>query len=101
MKSNDVWRVGFYARVSSDQQTKDNTIASQVEALQQQIHSEKLTLEQELCFVDEGYSGGTLLRPALERLRDVAAAGGLDRLYIHSPDRLARKYAYQVGSGSL
>jgi site-specific DNA recombinase len=32
----------------------------------------------------------------LERLRDAAAAGNLDRLYVHSPDRLARKYAYQV-----
>lgn len=96
MNSNDVLRAGLYARVSSDQQTKDNTIASQVEALQQQIRSDQLTVEQELCFIDQGYSGGTLLRPALERLRDVAAAGGLDRLYIHSPDRLARKYAYQV-----
>lgn len=41
-------------------------------------------------------SGATLVRPALERLRDLAAVGGLDRLYVHSPDRLARKYAYQV-----
>jgi len=47
-------------------------------------------------FLDEGYSGATLIRPALERLRDRVAAGGLDRLYVHSPDRLARKYAYQV-----
>lgn len=36
------------------------------------------------------------MRPALERLRDVVAAGSVDRLYVHSPDRLARKYAYQV-----
>jgi len=47
-------------------------------------------------FIDEGYSGSTLVRPALERLRDVVAAGTIDRLYVHSPDRLARKYAYQV-----
>jgi site-specific DNA recombinase len=46
--------------------------------------------------VDEGHSGSTLLRPALERLRDAAYAGALDRLYVHAPDRLARKYAYQV-----
>jgi site-specific DNA recombinase len=46
--------------------------------------------------VDEGYSGSTLIRPDLERLRDTVAAGGIDRLYVHSPDRLARKYAYQV-----
>src|SRR5437879_4931359 len=46
--------------------------------------------------VDEGYSGSTLVRPALERLRDVAAAGGIDRLYVHCPDRFARNYASQV-----
>jgi site-specific DNA recombinase len=32
----------------------------------------------------------------LERLRDAAAAGVIDRLYVHSPDRLARRHAYQV-----
>jgi len=89
-------RVGLYARVSSEQQAQANTIASQLEALRQRIAADGLTLEEELCFVDEGYSGSTLLRPALERLRDVAAAAGLERLYVHSPDRLARKYAYQV-----
>src|SRR5437870_13570527 len=47
-------------------------------------------------FLDDGYSGTTLVRPALERLRDLVAAGAVDRLYIHSPARLARKYAYQV-----
>jgi site-specific DNA recombinase len=46
--------------------------------------------------IDDGYSGATLVRPGLERLRDVVAAGGIARLYVHSPDRLARKYAYQV-----
>jgi site-specific DNA recombinase len=55
-----------------------------------------LALEPGLCFLDDGYSGSTLVRPALDRLRDLAAAGGIDRLYVHSPDRLARKYAYQV-----
>lgn len=39
---------------------------------------------------------GNVIRPALERLRDVAATGAIDCLYVHSPDRLARKYAYQV-----
>ena len=32
----------------------------------------------------------------LERLRDLSYLGALDRIYVHSPDRLARKYAYQV-----
>src|SRR6266849_324413 len=47
-------------------------------------------------FLDDGYSGATLVRPALERFRDVVAARAVDRLYVHSPDRLARTYASQV-----
>ena len=46
--------------------------------------------------VDDGVSGATLVRPALDRLRDLAAVGAIDRIYVHSPDRLARNYAYQV-----
>jgi site-specific DNA recombinase len=89
-------RVALYARVSSQQQANDQTIVSQVAALQARIASDGFGLEEELCFLDDGYSGSTLFRPALERLRDQAAAGSLDRLYVHSPDRLARSCAYQV-----
>jgi site-specific DNA recombinase len=96
MTRNEALRAGLYARVSSEQQAKENTIGSQVEALRERIKEDGLAWERELCFIDDGYSGGTLVRPALERLRDLAAAGGLERLYVHSPDRLARKYAYQV-----
>src|SRR5579864_1164981 len=89
-------RVALYARVSSRQQAEANTIASQVEALKARVRSDGCRCEQDLCFLDDGYSGSTLLRPALERLRDQGAAGSFDRLYVHSPDRLARAYAYQV-----
>jgi hypothetical protein len=86
----------LYARVSSQQQADAHTIASQVAALKARIRSDGFRLEEELCFLDEGYSGSTLFRPSLERLRDQAAACSFDRLYVHSPDRLARAYAYQV-----
>ena len=89
-------RAGLYARVSSEQQAKQETVASQIDAIQQRIEEDGVTCEAELCFIDDGYVGGTLVRPALEQMRDLAACGGLDRLYVHSPDRLARKYAYQV-----
>jgi site-specific DNA recombinase len=89
-------RVALYARVSSEQQTDELTIRSQVAALRQRIAEDGLNLDEELCFLDEGYSGSTVIRPALERLRDLAHCGGIDRLYVHAPDRLARKYAYQV-----
>jgi site-specific DNA recombinase len=88
--------VAFYARVSSEQQTTAQTILSQVAALRQRILEDGLVLLPEHEFMDEGYSGATLLRPALERLRDLIATGVLDGVYVHSPDRLARKYAYQV-----
>ena len=93
---DDELRVGLYGRVSSQQQTDEQTIDSQVDSLKKRIRDDGQTLDAELRFLDEGYSGESLLRPALERLRDLAYAGGLDRVYIHSPDRLARKHAYQV-----
>jgi len=89
-------QVAIYARVSSEQQAETHTIASQVAALRERVATDGLTVSEAMQFLDEGYSGATLVRPALERLRDVAAAGSVDRLYVHSPDRLARKYAYQV-----
>jgi site-specific DNA recombinase len=64
--------------------------------LHERVTADGLVVPDVLRFLDDGYSGATLIRPALERLRDMAAAGGIDRLYVHSPDRLARKYAYQV-----
>src|SRR6516162_5443576 len=95
-KTVDGPRVAIYARVSSKQQAEANTIASQLEALTARVRADGLRLEPEMCFTDEGFSGGTLLRPALELLRDQAAAGAIDRLYVHSPDRLSRSYPYQV-----
>jgi site-specific DNA recombinase len=88
--------VALYARVSSQRQADELTIHSQTAALRQRIEQDGLVAEPERCFLDEGYSGSTLLRPALERLRDLAHCGGIDRLYVHSPDRLARNYVYQM-----
>jgi len=96
MNTDEVIQPGIYGRVSSDRQEEADTIASQLAALRARVSQDKLSLREDLCFIDDGYSGTTLIRPALDRLRDAAAAGILNRLYIHSPDRLARKYAYQV-----
>jgi site-specific DNA recombinase len=89
-------RAAIYARVSGEQQTKEDTIASQLEKVTQRVASDSLECDPELRFVDDGYSGDFLLRPGLERLRDQAAAGAIDRLYVLDPDRFSRKYAYQV-----
>src|SRR4029079_3663656 len=94
--ANPNLRVAIYARVSGEQQAKEDTISSQIEAVTRRIATDALECDHELRFVDDGYSGSILARPGLERLRDQAAAGAIDRLYMLDPDRLSRKYAYQV-----
>jgi len=89
-------RAAIYARVSCEQQVQAQTIAIQVEALQERLRQEGMAVDPELMFLDDGYSGANLVRPALERLRDTAAAGGIERLYVYSPDRLSRRQAHQV-----
>ncbi len=89
-------RVAFYARVSGEQQAAAHTIDSQIAALNERAHCDGTPVPRERQFVDDGYSGATLIRPALDRLRDLVSVGAIDRIYVHSPDRLARNYAYQV-----
>ena len=89
-------RAAFYARVSSEQQAITHTIDSQLAALSERAQADGSPVPAQRQFVDNGYSGATLVRPALDHLRDLVALGGIDRIYVHSPDRLARNYAYQV-----
>ncbi len=85
--------VALYARVSSEQQAQLNTIDSQLAALRARIEQDDAVLSTEHEFIDAGYSGSTLIRPALERLRDAIARHEVDRVYGYAPDRLVRKYA--------
>ena len=86
----------IYARVSSERQREEGTVASQLAGLRELAAERGLIVSEELVFCDEGFSGATLTRPALERLRDRAAEGSFEVLLCHAPDRLARRYAYQV-----
>jgi DNA invertase Pin-like site-specific DNA recombinase len=86
----------IYARVSSDKQKEEHTIASQTEALRGFARQQGFSVPDEWVIEDEGYSGATLVRPGLERVRDLAAEGQIDAVLVYSPDRLSRKYAYQV-----
>src|SRR5450759_5500250 len=86
----------IYARVSSERQRQDETIQSQTVGLRELAAERGLLVPEDLVFEDDGFSGATLTRPALERLRDRAAEGTFEVLLCHAPDRLARRYAYQV-----
>ena len=89
-------RIALYARVSTEQQARDHTIASQVAALHERITADEQSLAPEDAYVDEGYSGSVLVRPGLERSGDAVATGEIERVYVLAPDRLARGYAHQV-----
>ena len=86
----------LYARVSSVKQAQAGTVLSQIAALEKRIADDGGEIPDDNKFIDNGYSGSTLVRPALERLRDQLAQGDINKLYVHSPDRLSRKYAYQM-----
>ncbi len=88
--------VAIYARVSSDRQKQEQTIASQTTALKDWAKTQQYLVCPEWIFEDEGYSGAILNRPGLERLRDLAVEGQWEAILIYSPARLSRKYAYQV-----
>jgi site-specific DNA recombinase len=86
----------IYARVSSDKQREESTIASQTAALIDFARSRGYQVPTEWVFEDEGYSGASLVRPGLERVRDLAAEGQIEAVLVYAPDRLSRKYAYQI-----
>src|ERR687893_1719111 len=89
-------RTGIYARVSTQRQAQADGIAQQLDRLQAHARRQGWTVRAEHIFRDDGYSGASLKRPGLERLRDRAALRELDRLLITAPDRLARNYVHQV-----
>ena len=86
----------LYARVSGEQQKDSNTIASQTEALVAYAERHGYRVAPDMIIEDDGYSGAVLERPGLERVRDLAAEGRIDAVVVHAPDRLSRRYAYQV-----
>src|SRR6266536_955659 len=86
----------IYTRVSCDQQKENKTIGSQVEALLSFADQKGYVVPEEYIFKDEGYSGAVLVRPGLEKVRDLSAEGQIQAILIFSPDRLSRNYAYQV-----
>ncbi len=80
-------RAASYARVSSDRQEQEDTVQSQLAELRARVEQDGVVACQE--FTDESYARDNLVRPSLDRLRDLVAQGEFDRLYVQCPDRLA------------
>lgn len=89
-------KVAIYVRVSTQRQAQTNTSAQQLERLQAHLQAQGYEPSPEDIFDDEGFSGASLRRPALERLRDAVAQHRFDRVLITAPDRLARNFVHQA-----
>ncbi len=87
--------VALYARVSSKNQAQNNTIESQIAELKRRIALDGHKLLGEYIFTDDGYSGLTLKREGLKNLRKKVAEGEINKIYIHSLDRLSRDFVDQ------
>jgi site-specific DNA recombinase len=89
-------RVAVYARVPATRQAQAQTIEQQLDRLRGAVAERGWELEEQHVYRDDGYSGASLGRPGLDRLRDRAALADLDLVLVTAPDRLARNYVHQV-----
>jgi site-specific DNA recombinase len=89
-------RVAAYVRVSTPGQVKLQTIEQQLETIYRYVQDKGWELSVENIFRDDGYSGASLERPALDVLRDKVRIRELDTVVVLSPDRLARNYVHQM-----
>src|SRR5712691_9367791 len=89
-------RVAVYVRVSTQRQAQAQTIEQHLDRLREYSLSQGWPWCDEHIFRDDGYSGASLRRPGLDRLRDQVRAGAFDRVVLTAPDRLARNYVHQM-----
>jgi site-specific DNA recombinase len=89
-------KVAIYVRVSTQRQAQAQTIEQQLEQLRLHSQTHNWPWRDDHIFRDDGYSGASLRRPGLDRLRDQISVAAFDRLLITEPSRLARKYVHQA-----
>ena len=89
-------RLAIYVRVSTRQQAQTQSIEQQLERLQTHCTAQGWPWEESHIFRDDGYSGASLRRPGLDKLRDHIAMTSFDKVLLTDPDRLARNYVHQV-----
>ncbi len=82
-----------YGRVSTSTQENEGTIETQLSAVKDFADKNNYTIVKQ--YLDNGWSGDSLIRPALDELRVDARKGLWEGVIIYDPDRLARRYSYQ------
>src|SRR6516225_7785696 len=89
-------RAAVYARVSTTRQAQAQTIEQQLDRLRVAVAERGWVLDEQHVYRDDGFSGASLGRPGLDRLRDHAALADRDIVLVTAADRLARNYVHQV-----
>src|SRR5437588_1750824 len=89
-------KVAMYVRVSTQRQALTQTIEQQLHLLREHSQIHGWLWQEESIFRDDGYSGASLRRPGLDRLREQVRCANFDRVVITAPDRLARNYVHQM-----
>src|SRR6266704_776022 len=89
-------RAAVSARVSTARQAQAQSIEQQLDRLRAAVTGRGWELDDQHVYRDDGYSGASLGRPGLDRLRDHAALADLDVVLVVAPDRQARNYVHQV-----
>ena len=83
-------RAAIYARVSTSEQEKRQIVQIQLERLTKTIQERNWQLVGK--YIDDGYSGELLERPALDLLLDEIEKNHIEVVLITDPDRLARDF---------
>ncbi|MFA6094657.1 MAG: recombinase family protein [Candidatus Paceibacterota bacterium] len=85
--------VAVYGRVSTSNQENEGTIETQLSSVREFAKANGLLIVKE--YLDEGWSGDTLVRPNLDQLRQDANKKVWEAVLVYDPDRIARRYSYQ------
>lgn len=85
--------IAIYARVSTAAQEIQETIEAQLLQVRTFADNHGYTIVKE--YLDEGWSGNILPRPALDELRVDAKKNMWEAILIYDPDRLSRVYYHQ------
>src|SRR5688500_14055467 len=94
-EGNSIVNAATYVRVSTGRQEKEETIDSQLDEIRAAVAAYGATLSEDNIFADDGWTGEILQRPALDEMRDAAAEGRFQVLFVYDRGRLSRQYAYQ------
>jgi site-specific DNA recombinase len=83
-------KVAIYIRWSTEDQGQGHTLEIQRESCRYYCMSQGWVAREDLTFIDDGWSGSNLERPALTRLRDSVKAGQVECAVVYKLDRLSR-----------